>query len=76
MTAQHAAEGGVLGKVGKRFEFPGDDRGSHTDSPALGGHIDMAAYGRHNAHIVAYTKSNLEIRAKPPVGEGTACSQS
>src|ERR1019366_1937111 len=32
MIAQHAAEGGVLGKVGKRFESPGDDRGSHTGS--------------------------------------------
>src|ERR1035441_7142767 len=47
MIAQHAAgrgprsapllrasgwEGGVLGKAGKRFESPGDDRGSHTDS--------------------------------------------
>jgi hypothetical protein len=36
MIAQHAAEGGVLGKVGKRFESPGDDTGSHTDSLALG----------------------------------------
>ena len=35
MIAQHAAEGGVLGRVGKRFESPGDDRGSHTDSDAL-----------------------------------------
>jgi prepilin signal peptidase PulO-like enzyme (type II secretory pathway) len=37
MIAQHAAEGGVLGKVGKRFESPGDDTGSHTDSLARGG---------------------------------------
>jgi hypothetical protein len=25
----------VLGRVEKRFESPGDDRGSHTDSDAL-----------------------------------------
>src|ERR1035438_2819233 len=49
MIAQHAAERGprsapllrasgwevgMLGKVEKRFESPGDDRGSHTDSLA------------------------------------------
>jgi len=35
VIAQHAAEGGVLGREEMRFESPGDDSGSHTDSDAL-----------------------------------------
>jgi len=34
--AQHAAAGGVLGKVGNQSKSRRDGRGSHTDSPDHG----------------------------------------
>src|ERR1035438_1995063 len=58
MIAQHAAEGGVLGKVGKRFESPGDDRGSHTDSVGLKD-LRVATTGNGGPSTTSSVNSNL-----------------